>query len=536
MTVVAGDRLRTTVSLELLSGAVFEGQIKPLDGVTLQVMYHLDPAPTCGLLPPEVVKQRRTMGLSCGSDVGYIYGRCTIYDLGVSEKVVFSVGPLDAAGQRQLVLQSLARPELGVTVLQLSMDGSALEGGDEHWKPSHTPLVRVKRIVPTVSVLETSHCGVVECQQQVPAKPRAPRGRSGGRRRHRNLATHSTSSSHVPPSESPDLRRAVTVKGDRAVFSEVMQIITSAVRELWIAEGVTSVDDLACLYTTPPKVCHHMDEHNLEDANIDSAVQSWTLAKKWVSCWRRYNIRRQKRTELSPSPAANNQVFKSCCFVKICVNGVPRSSDSPLPTQATTMVKEPEFHPSSPAVLQRLVRVIVEMGPHSSFAVEVSNRSELTMQLFQRRFQHFSDDWLRRVMSALRNWQVWASKHCQLISLASTSSTPTNVAPQWREASGHSWIGSDAKWVEPFPPILRSWHRSGYMRWGTCRLQPMRCHQVFSLRACTIRAKPRVRSQMFGGLVVLLAVACLRWRHQARSVVKHFKRAVHHREVSPGQV
>ena len=33
------------------------------------------------------------------------------------------------------------------------------------------------------------------------------------------------------------------------------------------------VDDLACLYTTLHKVCHHMDEHNLEDAHIDSAVQ-----------------------------------------------------------------------------------------------------------------------------------------------------------------------------------------------------------------------------------------------------------------------
>ena len=60
------------------------------------------------------------------------------------------------------------------------------------------------------------------------------------------------------------------------------------------------------------------------------------------------------------------------------------------------MIKEPAFHPSSPAVLQQLVR-------DSSFAVEVSNRSELTMQLLQRRFQHFSDDCLRRVMSALRN-------------------------------------------------------------------------------------------------------------------------------------
>ena len=136
----------------------------------------------------------------------------------------------------------------------------------------------------------------------------------------------STNSSHVSSSESPDLRRAVIVKGDRAVFSEIMQVMTSAVRKLWIAEGVKSVDDLACLYTTPRQVCYHMDEHNLEDANIDSAVQGWTMAKKWVSSWRRYNIRGRKRTELSPSPVADNQVFKSCRFgkfVRMVFHGSP---------------------------------------------------------------------------------------------------------------------------------------------------------------------------------------------------------------------
>ena len=215
-------------------------------------------------------------------------------------------------------------------------------------------------------------------------------------------STPTTRTSHVSSSESTDLRRAVTVEGDRAVFSEIMQIMTSAVRKLWIAEGVKSVDDLACLYTTPRQVCHHMDEHNLDDANIDSAVQGWTMAKKRLSSWRRCNMRRRKRTELSPSPAVNIHVFKSRRFGKIRVNDVPRSSDSPIPTRATTTIKEPAFHPSSPAVLQQLVQVIVEMGPHSSFAIEVSSCSGLTMQLLQQRFQHFSDDWLPRVMNALR--------------------------------------------------------------------------------------------------------------------------------------
>ena len=61
--------------------------------------------------------------------------------------------------------------------------------------------------------------------------------------------TPSTSSFHDSSSASLDLRRAVTVEGHRAVFSKIMQTATSAVRDLWTAEGVTSVDDLTCMYT-----------------------------------------------------------------------------------------------------------------------------------------------------------------------------------------------------------------------------------------------------------------------------------------------
>ena len=190
-----------------------------------------------------------------------------------------------------------------------------------------------------------------------------------------SATTLSTSSSPSSSSDSPNLRRAVTVEGDRAVFSEIMQITTSAVRKLWIAEGVRTVDDLACLYTTPRQVCYHMDEHSLEDAHIDSAVKSWTVAKRWVSSWKRYNMRRRERTELLPSPVPDNKIFKSCRFGKFCANGISNFSNSPIPTQATTTTRDPAFHSSSPVVLQQLVQVIVEMGPHSSFAVEVSDRS-----------------------------------------------------------------------------------------------------------------------------------------------------------------
>ena len=64
-------------------------------------------------------------------------------------------------------------------------------------------------------------------------------------------------------------------------------------------------------------------------------------------------------------------------------------SNSQIPTQATTTTGEPAFHSSSPVILQELVQVIVKMGPHSRFSVEVSDGSELTMQLLQRRFPTF---------------------------------------------------------------------------------------------------------------------------------------------------
>ena len=58
---------------------------------------------------------------------------------------------------------------------------------------------------------------------------------------------------HRTPSTTP-------VEGDRAVFSKIMQIVPSSVRDVRTAEGVTTVDDLACLYTRPRQVCHHMNE------------------------------------------------------------------------------------------------------------------------------------------------------------------------------------------------------------------------------------------------------------------------------------
>ena len=138
--------------------------------------------------------------------------------------------------------------------------------------------VERSRLVSSADLVQPSPCVPPVQAVQILDKSTLPETHCSGylsshSSEHSASTTLSTSSSHASSSESPNLRRAVTVEGDRAVFSEIMQIMTSAVRKLWIAEGVKTVDDPACLYTTPRQVCYHMDEHRLEDAHIDSAVQ-----------------------------------------------------------------------------------------------------------------------------------------------------------------------------------------------------------------------------------------------------------------------
>ena len=182
---------------------------------------------------------------------------------------------------------------------------------------------------------------------------------------------------------------------------------------------------------------------------------------------------------------------------------------SPVPAQATTVVNEPGFHPSSPAVLQRLVSVIVAMGPHSSFADEVSDCSELTMQLLQRRFQHFSDDWLRRVMCALRNWQVWAAKHSPPFPRWNPSANqlgeylidadkrgPTVARGIWTQLD---WARREMGGAFPTDSSLLASFRLHAV--GHLPTPLTRCHQACSLRSCTIRAKPRARSRCSEGLL-----------------------------------
>ena len=291
-----------------------------------------------------------------------------------------------------------------------------------------------------------------------------------------------------------------------------------------------TVDDLACLYATPREICYHLDEHSLEDKHIDSAVRSWTVAKRWVSSWKRYSLRRRKRKVLSPRPVPDNKVFKNDRFGKICTKKLSVFSNSQIPTQATTTTGEPAFHSSSPVILQQLVQVIRKMGQHSRFSVEVSDSSELTLQLLQRRFQRFSDGWRRRIMNALRNWQIWASKHRPPLPFWSPSANqlgeylisvdkrgPTVARSVWTQLD---WVRRELGAAFPTDSLLLAsfkLYAVGHLPTPAVEMPPGVFLAITNLSSTTQGAVA-----IFGGIVMLLAIGCLRWRHQARSIVEHF--------------
>ena len=273
-----------------------------------------------------------------------------------------------------------------------------------------------------------------------------------------------------------------------------------------------------------------MDEHSLEDKHIDSAVRGWTVAKRWVSSWNRYSLHRQKRKVLSPRPVPDNKAFKNDRFGKICTKDSSVFSSSRIPPRATTTTREPAFQSSSPVILQQFVQVIQKMGSHSRFSVEVSDGSELTLQLLQRRFQRFSDDWLRRIMNALRNWQIWASKHRPPLPSWSPSANQLgeyliNVDKRGPTVARSVWTHLD--WVRlelgaAFPTdslLLASFklHAAGHLPTPAVEKPP----GVF-LAITNHSSTTQGAVAIFGGIVMLLGIACLLWRHQARSIVQHF--------------
>ena len=144
------------------------------------------------------------------------------------------------------------------------------------------------------------------------------------------------------------------------------------------------------------------------------------------------------------------------------------------------------------------------MGPHSRFSVEVSDGSELTMQLLQSVSNVLSDNWLRRIMYALLNWYIWANQLSEnLISVDKRG--PTVARSVWTQVD---WVRRELGGAFPTDSLLLAsfrLHEVGHLPTPAAEM-----HLVFSLRSQTFANTTQGAVAIFGGIVMLLAIACLR--------------------------
>lgn len=132
--------------VDSLCAARFVGQLDPPGGEPVDLAYRFHDAPMAQPLPLAVKLQRQNMRWTL-RDVRCVGATCSIPALGLTaEEVVVSVDPgPEADGSTRILLQSIQRPDLGVTVLYLAANGSELVGGEEDWTPSDQPLIRASR-------------------------------------------------------------------------------------------------------------------------------------------------------------------------------------------------------------------------------------------------------------------------------------------------------------------------------------------------------------------------------------------------------
>lgn len=133
-----------------LFGATFKGKLTPPGAASAGLTYVFGDAVLPGTLNQKVKRQRQILRWSTAASVQALNATCSIPTLGLqNEPVVVSVDPAGEDGSYLILLQSLQRPELGLTILRLDADGEQLTGGEEGWKPGDPVLIAAKRSGPT---------------------------------------------------------------------------------------------------------------------------------------------------------------------------------------------------------------------------------------------------------------------------------------------------------------------------------------------------------------------------------------------------
>lgn len=152
--------------------------------------------------PAAVKAQRQELGWSCQEkDMTCYSAICSIPDLGLeSEEVIISV---DATGEdrcQKMLLQSLTRPDLGLTILRLDSDGQMI-GGDETWTADQSPIIRAKLCMP-------------ERKAPVPRVPRPPTNGPSSPVRRVNSRSIRVSEPDAEPAPGPVAKAELKVETD----------------------------------------------------------------------------------------------------------------------------------------------------------------------------------------------------------------------------------------------------------------------------------------------------------------------------------
>mmetsp|Transcript_20321 Transcript_20321/g.44339 ORF Transcript_20321/g.44339 Transcript_20321/m.44339 type:complete len:511 (+) Transcript_20321:54-1586(+) len=151
--------------MDLLEQKRFSGSLAQPDGVKCEVSYVFGNRLTSPL-PAKVAAQRKELGWHKEPRGGALSATVSLPALGLQEEDV--VASLDAAtpdGSVRILMQSLTKPELGLTVLVLAAGGKSLIGGDETWQKNDPPII-------------TAHLQ----QALTPTKPNDPSPTSAARR------------------------------------------------------------------------------------------------------------------------------------------------------------------------------------------------------------------------------------------------------------------------------------------------------------------------------------------------------------------
>eukprot|EP00441_Pelagodinium_beii_P043607 CAMPEP_0197632168 /NCGR_PEP_ID=MMETSP1338-20131121/9045_1 /TAXON_ID=43686 ORGANISM="Pelagodinium beii, Strain RCC1491" /NCGR_SAMPLE_ID=MMETSP1338 /ASSEMBLY_ACC=CAM_ASM_000754 /LENGTH=479 /DNA_ID=CAMNT_0043203719 /DNA_START=39 /DNA_END=1475 /DNA_ORIENTATION=+ len=163
-----------SASAAALGGASFDGHLTA-PGVGKCSLTYAFQERAKAPMPAAVKMQRRGLGWSTkDEEVCCLPATCSIPKLGLEdEEVLVSVDAAGPSGSRRMLLQSLLKPDLGITILVLDASG-AMVGGDESWSEEDDPIIRAKRVAAAAKPAAASTPNAADASPGSPVRPSPP--------------------------------------------------------------------------------------------------------------------------------------------------------------------------------------------------------------------------------------------------------------------------------------------------------------------------------------------------------------------------